>query len=198
LGRRVVNVAIASVGGQGGLTLSRVLAVAAVYDGLSVRTGETLGMAQRFGSVVSYVRFGDSVLSPTFSEGEADYLIGLELVEALRALRLLKPGGLALVANVVKPPISASLRKEELRAEALIEAISRYARTIQVPAAEIARSAGNPRAVNMVMLGVFASTSGALSDSSIRRAIAEVVPARWVDSSLRAYELGRSFVRSSP
>jgi indolepyruvate ferredoxin oxidoreductase beta subunit len=196
LGRRVVNVAIASVGGQGGLTLSRVLAVAAVYDGFSVRTGETLGMAQRFGSVVSYVRFGDSVLSPTFSEGEADYLIGLELVEALRALRLLKPGGVALVASVVKPPVSASLRREELPAEALLEEISRYARTVRVPAVELALRAGNPRAVNMVMLGVFAATSGTLSDSSIRRAIAEVVPARWVESSVRAYELGRGFVLS--
>jgi indolepyruvate ferredoxin oxidoreductase beta subunit len=196
LGRRVVNVAIASVGGQGGLTLSRVLAVAAVYDGFSVRTGETLGMAQRFGSVVSYVRFGDSVLSPTFSEGEADYLIGLELVEALRALRLLKPGGVALVASVVKPPLSASLRREELPAEALLEEISRYARTVRVPAVELALRAGNPRAVNMVMLGVFAATSGTLSDSSIRRAIAEVVPARWVESSVRAYELGRGFVLS--
>jgi indolepyruvate ferredoxin oxidoreductase beta subunit len=196
LGRRVVNVAIASVGGQGGLTLSRALAVAAVYDGFSVRTGETLGMAQRFGSVVSYVRFGDSVLSPTFSEGEADYLIGLELVEALRALRLLKPGGVALVASVVKPPVSASLRREELPAEALLEEISRYARTVRVPAVELALRAGNPRAVNMVMLGVFAATSGTLSDSSIRRAIAEVVPARWVESSVRAYELGRGFVLS--
>jgi indolepyruvate ferredoxin oxidoreductase beta subunit len=196
LGRRVVNVAIASVGGQGGLTLSRVLAVAAVYDGFSVRTGETLGMAQRFGSVVSYVRFGDSVLSPTFSEGEADYLIGLELVEALRALRLLKPGGVALVASVVKPPVSASLRREELPAEALLEEISRYSRTVRVPAVELALRAGNPRAVNMVMLGVFAATSGTLSDSSIRRAIAEVVPARWVESSVRAYELGRGFVLS--
>ncbi|MCC6047157.1 MAG: indolepyruvate oxidoreductase subunit beta [Desulfurococcaceae archaeon] len=196
MGRRVVNVAIASVGGQGGLTLSRVLAVAAVYDGFSVRTGETLGMAQRFGSVVSYVRFGDSVLSPTFSEGEADYLIGLELVEALRALRLLKPGGLALVASVVKPPLSASLRREELPAEALLEEISRYARTVRVPAVELALRVGNPRAVNMVMLGVFAATSGTPSDSSIRRAIAEVVPARWVESSVRAYELGRSFVLS--
>ncbi|MEM4775425.1 MAG: 2-oxoacid:acceptor oxidoreductase family protein, partial [Sulfolobales archaeon] len=78
---KTVNIAIASVGGQGGLTLSRVLAVAAVLDGLSVRTGETLGMAQRYGSVVSYVRIGTRVLSPTFSDGEGDYLLGLELLE---------------------------------------------------------------------------------------------------------------------
>lgn len=194
MGRKVLNVAIASVGGQGGLTLSRVLAVAAVYDGLSVRTGETLGMAQRFGSVVSYVRFGDSPLSPTFSEGEADYLIGLELTEALRALKLLKPGGLALVANIVKPPVTAGLRKEELAAETLLREISKYARTIQVPAAEIAQRAGNPRAINMVMLGAFALVSSKPSESSIRSAIAEVVPQRWVESSIKAYELGRSFV----
>jgi Pyruvate/2-oxoacid:ferredoxin oxidoreductase gamma subunit len=93
--RKVVNILIASVGGQGGLTLARVLAEAAVMSGWSVRTGETLGMAQRYGSVVSYVRLGlgVEVRSPTFTPGEADYLLGLELFESLRNIHYLSENG---------------------------------------------------------------------------------------------------------
>jgi len=63
---KIINILIASVGGQGGLTLSRTIAIAAVMKGYSVRTGESLGMAQRFGSVVSYVRIGKEVKAPIF------------------------------------------------------------------------------------------------------------------------------------
>jgi len=108
--RGVVNILIASVGGQGGLTLSRIIAEASVIQGLSVRTGETLGMAQRFGSVLSFVRVGERVLSPIFGRGEADYLLGLELVETLRAIEYLRDSGLAIAANEYKPPVSSSLK----------------------------------------------------------------------------------------
>ncbi|MEM2007206.1 MAG: indolepyruvate oxidoreductase subunit beta [Sulfolobales archaeon] len=189
---RTVNVAIVSVGGQGGLTLSRVLAVAAVLDGLSVRTGETLGMAQRYGSVVSYVRIGRSVLSPTFSDGEGDYLLGLELLETARALRLLKLGGLVIVSDTIRPPISASLNREVYDKNKLLDYIRSYAETLVVPAQELATKAGNPRAANMVVLGVFHKSQNFITDASIRKAIAEVVPPKWLESSLKAFEFGLS------
>mgnify|MGYP001773234268 CR=1 FL=1 len=77
---RRTNILIASVGGQGGLTLGRILAVASILQGLSVKTSETLGMAQRYGSVVGYVRIGEKIYSPLFGPGEADYLLGLSLI----------------------------------------------------------------------------------------------------------------------
>ncbi|MEM0486797.1 MAG: indolepyruvate oxidoreductase subunit beta [Sulfolobales archaeon] len=191
---KTVNIAIASVGGQGGLTLSRVLAVAAVLDGLSVRTGETLGMAQRYGSVVSYVRIGARVFSPTFSESEGDYLLGLELLETARALRLLKPSGLVIVSDTIRPPVSASLNREVYDKNKLVDYIRSYARTLVVPAQKLATEVGNPRAANMVLLGVFHRHQDLITDTSMRKAISEVVPPKWLESSLRAFELGLSFI----
>lgn len=191
---RTVNIAIASVGGQGGLTLSRVLAVAAVLDGFSVRTGETLGMAQRYGSVVSYVRIGDRVLSPTFAEGEGDYLLGLELLEAARALKLLRAGGVAIVSDTLRPPISASLSREVYDKGKLLEYVGSHAETLVVPAQKLAAEAGNPRAANMVVLGAFHRVQKVLSDAAIRRAVSLVVPPRWLESSIRAFELGYGFM----
>ncbi len=188
-----MNIAIASVGGQGGLTLSRVLAVAAVLDGYSVRTGETLGMAQRFGSVVSYVRVGRRVLSPVFAEGEADFLLGLEVIEAARALGLLKPGGLAVISDVLRPPVSASLRREPYDKAKLLKHIGSRARLLVVPARELAARAGNPRAANMVVLGAFSRQQRVLTEGSLRRAISEVIDPRWLESSLRALELGMEY-----
>lgn len=192
---RVVNIAIASVGGQGGLTLSRVLAASAIADGYSVRTGETLGMAQRFGSVVSYVRIGKKVLSPTFSPGEADYLIGLELLETIRALALLRVGGTVIASDIVKPPVFASLSRTSFSRDELVEAIGSYAKTLVVPASSIAVKVGNPRAVNMVLLGVFQGITKLITYNSVRRAIQEVVSPRWAESSLKAYEEGLKFAQ---
>lgn len=189
-----MNIAIASVGGQGGLTLSRVLAVAAVLDGFSVKTGETLGMAQRYGSVVSYVRIGEKVFSPTFSENEGDYLLGLEILETVRALRLLKPGGLVVVSDTLRPPVSASLNREVYDKNKLLEYTRSYAETIVIPAQKLATEAGNPRAANMVILGAFHRVQNILTEASVRRAISEVVPPRWIESSLRAFEYGLSFM----
>lgn len=197
----VVNIAIASVGGQGGLTLSRALAIAAVLDGYSVRTGETLGMSQRFGSVLSYVRIGRRVLSPTFSTGEADFLLGLELIESIRALPLLKDNGFAIVADTLKIPISASLERMSLRVNELSEELTRSSRTFIVPASKIARNVGNPRAANMVILGVFQGISGLLTETSLRKAISEVVPSKWLETSLKAFDEGLKYgvsVRTSP
>ncbi|MCS7099979.1 MAG: indolepyruvate oxidoreductase subunit beta [Sulfolobales archaeon] len=184
------------MGGQGGLTLSRTLAAAAVLEGFSVRTGETLGMSQRFGSVVSYVRIGDRVLSPTFSDGGADFILGLELVETARTLKLLKPGGVVVASDAVKPPVSASLSREFCDKKKLLETIGSVASTVVVvPARRLATGAGNPRAANMVILGAFYTLQNTLSADSIRRAISEVVPSKWLESSLRAFELGVSYLR---
>ncbi len=198
---RIVNIAIASVGGQGGLTLSRALAIAAVLDGYSVRTGETLGMSQRFGSVLSYVRIGKRVFSPTFSTGEADFLLGLELVESVRALPLLRDGGVAVVADTLKIPISASLEKMSPRVDELIRELTRRSRAVIVPASKIARDAGNPRAANMVVLGVFQGISGLLTETSLRKAISEVVPGKWLETSMKAFDEGLKYgvsVRTVP
>ena len=88
---------LAGVGGQGTVLASKLLAFAAMEQGLAVRTAETIGMAQRGGSVVSHVRVGASH-SPMVPLGGADAVIGFEPAEAVRALPYLKKGGAAVVS----------------------------------------------------------------------------------------------------
>lgn len=187
----VVNVVIAAVGGQGGLTLARVLATAATLEGLNVRTGETLGMAQRYGSVVSYVRIGTEVYSPIFSPCEADYLLGLELSETLRNVQYLKPEGVVIAADEYRPSYSMSISEPNtLRSHLVARVKSSVPRALIVPAKKIALEVGNPRAFNMVVLGVFAGVSKLLREASIESAIAEILPRRAVEPSVLAFKRG--------
>ena len=194
---RTFNILIASVGGQGGLTLSRVIAAAAVEAGLSVRTGETLGMAQRFGSVVSYVRIGKRVYAPTFPEGEADYMIALELIEAVRNIHMLKRGGLLVAADTLKPPVSSSIGEASnpTRRELLEKLERATATTIVVPAVEIAARTGNPRAANMVLLGVLNYMAGILPHDAIEKGIRSILRGRRGETSVQAYWLGVEYAR---
>jgi len=190
------NVLIASVGGQGGLTLARILAVAATLENFKVRTGETLGMAQRYGSVVSYVRIGREVYSPIFSPGQADYILGLELCETLRNAHYLKPGGAAIVADEYRPPYSLSFNNPGNTRDNVISELKSLVRKVQViPARKIAVEVGNPRALNMVVLGAFIAISKVLRENAVEVAIAEVVPKRFIESSIAAFRRGIEFAR---
>jgi len=196
--KKVTNILIASVGGQGGLTLSRAIAIAAVMKGYSVKTGESLGMAQRFGSVVSYVRIGEGVRAPIFGVGDADYLIGLELTETVRNMQYLRQGGLAVVSDELKPPLSASLGlARSLSREELIGALKNNLKNlVLVPAKELAIKADNPRAANMVLLGVFNELTKLIDDASIKAAIMMLLPGRRGGSSVQAFDLGKEWVKS--
>lgn len=190
------RIVIASVGGQGGLTLSRVLAAVAVLMGYSVRTGETLGMSQRYGSVVSYVKIGGEVYSPLIEPGSAHYLIGLELLESLRRVNYLRPDGVALVADILKPPVYSSLRGGLSRKRVIEELLGVHRETYVIPATELAAKAGNKRAINMVMLGVLTHLTGLLSEDSVIRAVEMILPDRAVESSIKAYRLGFEYASS--
>ena len=100
------NIVVTGVGGQGVLTLSRVIAVWALKSGYKVRVGETLGMAQRGGIVQSYVRFGSDVESPLIEVGGADVLIALDYIEALRALGFLSGKSKVIVNSRTITPLS--------------------------------------------------------------------------------------------
>ena len=90
---QTVNVMIVGVGGQGSLLASKTLGQLLLDQGLDVKVSEVHGMSQRGGSVVTYVRFGDKVYSPIIDEGEADYIVSFEQLEAARWISYLKPGG---------------------------------------------------------------------------------------------------------
>ncbi|MEM2004768.1 MAG: 2-oxoacid:acceptor oxidoreductase family protein [Zestosphaera sp.] len=198
---KIVNILISSVGGQGGLTLSRVIAVASVLSGYSVRTGETLGMAQRFGSVLSYVRVGIDgiVYSPLFDEGEAHYMVCMEVIECARALKYLGRDGVLIVDDVVKPPTSMSLvgSGSEIKSVLLKQISSTIdsARFFLVPAKRIAIELGSSRAANMVLLGVLNGISKLFSESAVTEAVSSLLSNSAREPSLLAYRRGVDYIK---
>lgn len=155
------NIVIASVGGQGGLTLSRIIGYAALLEGYNVRIGETLGMSQRGGVVQSYVRFGYRVLSPLIPHGKADVVLGLEPVEALRAARSFANKNTLIIVNTEPIHTITTLigREEYPSVESVIAELRKISNNVYaINASQIAREAGLPMATNIVLLALYAVT----------------------------------------
>ncbi|WP_297498510.1 indolepyruvate oxidoreductase subunit beta [Thermococcus sp.] len=147
------NLIITGVGGQGGLTLSRIIGNAAMVEGYGVRIGETLGMSQRYGSVLSYLRFGEGVYSPLIEEGEANLMIALEPAEALRNARFLSGKSTAIINAYPIHTATTLVGKERYpKLDEIKEAIGRiclvYMMNFQREADKI-----NPRTLGVLMLG---------------------------------------------
>jgi len=149
----IFNIVIAGVGGQGVLLASKVLAESALASGMDVKQNEVHGMAQRGGSVISFVRIGDEVFSPVVIPGTADILISFEPLEAMRYVHYLKPGGMLVYNRVTINPstVASGLAAYPADIEAQIAAACPDAHGID--ALSIAKEAGNAKAVNMVMVG---------------------------------------------
>lgn len=169
---------------------ARVLAEAALRMGYDVKTSEVHGMAQRGGSVICMVRWGERVHSPLVPEGRADYLLAFELLEGLRFLRYLSGEGTAIVNDYRLDPLPVLRGDAEYPRDAL-ESIRAYAaRTVVLDARSAAAEAGNPRAAGSVMLGALSACLDFPGDAW-EEAIASTVPSRAVEVNLRAFSLGR-------
>lgn len=151
------NVLLAGVGGHGVLALSRIVAEGALAAGFDVRKSEIHGMSQRGGSVVSEVRYGEQVRSPLIPEAAADVFVSLELLEALRHLRRLRPDGLLLVNDQRITPAPTGSKPVEYPENCIERLRDTAPGACVVPAHDIALELGEPRAANMVMLGSFAA-----------------------------------------
>lgn len=185
---------IASVGGQGGLLVTRVLADVLLRQGHSVKTSEVHGMAQRGGSVMSFVRSNAGDFSPIIDPGAADALLGLELLETARALPFLRRGALVVANSEVVPPVPVIMGQATMPVD-LVERIWRVAgRAVLVPAGVIAARLGTTRVANVVCLGALAACSD-IDESSWRSAIAAAVPPRTVDLNLAAFAEGFGIAR---
>ena len=150
---KIFNIVIAGVGGQGVLMASKVLAESALASGMDVKQNEVHGMAQRGGSVISFVRIGEQVFSPVVMPGSADILISFEPLEALRYIHYLKPGGKLVYnkASINPSTVASGLAVYPSDVEERIASACGNAHGIDALA--IAQAAGNAKAVNMVMVG---------------------------------------------
>jgi indolepyruvate ferredoxin oxidoreductase beta subunit len=151
--KKITNILVAGIGGQGVMTAAEVLSQAALALGFDVKKTEVAGMAQRGGVVTSHVRFGERVLSPAIPPGEADILIGFEPAEALRWCRHLRPDGVAMVNNQRQEPPVVSLGLYDYPDDPVEQIRQAGVNVHAFDAGAIARELGNFRLVNTVMLG---------------------------------------------
>jgi indolepyruvate ferredoxin oxidoreductase beta subunit len=186
------NILITSVGGQGGITLARVIAQAAIKQRLNVRVGETLGMAQRGGSVQSHVRIGKSVHSPVIPRGECDVLLSLEPSEAVRVPEYLSPGAVAIINTTPVLPIPVLLGETKYpQLPSITSSLEKIGCTVYaIDAKRIADEVEAPTSLNVVVLGAYAAMSSVLSVESIRWALGEALNKRYLEANLRAFDAG--------
>lgn len=152
------NILIVGVGGQGTLLASRVLGALANINGDDCKLSEVHGMSQRGGSVVTHVKIDEKVTSPIIGVRDADVILAFEKLEALRYTNYLKEGGTIIVntQEILPMPVITGARKYP---EGIVEALSeRAGKVVAIDAYDVAESIGNPRGVNVVMLGALAKS----------------------------------------
>ncbi|MBR3327963.1 MAG: indolepyruvate oxidoreductase subunit beta [Atopobiaceae bacterium] len=184
------DIILCGVGGQGTVLASRLLSSAAMLRGVPVKAAETIGMAQRGGSVTSHVRIGEGVSSPLIGRGGANVLMAFEPAEAVRQLVYLKPGGTVVVSNRPIIPVSSVTIGPRYDVEAIMGYLhDRVNRLVVVDANKAAHELGSARVLNVVLLGA-ALHAGALSmaPDDIREAIRVRLPERFHELNLRALD----------
>ena len=183
------NILIAGVGGQGTVLASRLIAAAAMKRDFNVRTTETIGMAQRGGSVIGHTRIGDDVFSPLIPAGSAHLLLAFEPAEAVRNLHYLASGGTAIVCDNAIKPVSVALTGGSYEAETMIEYLkARVPNAVIIDGKTLKEQCG--KTLNVALLGV-TSQSGILPYDA--QALIETIDEmpQYRQQNITSFELGR-------
>lgn len=189
------NILLCGVGGQGIITMGRLIGNALVDKGIKTRVTEVHGLAQRGGSVNVHVRFGEEVYSPLICEGAAQAIVALELIEGVRYLSYLSKDGVLLVNNVLIPPPLPNV-KIPTRKEILKEFKRLKVRFYLVDAVEIALKAGSAASANVAMIGgMLALDLLPLTLQDIEKSIREILPPKFHEVNSRALKMGYDKVR---
>lgn len=182
------DIILCGVGGQGTILASKLLADAAMARAIPVKTAETIGMAQRGGSVFSHVRIGEGAASPLIGKGRASLIIAFEPAEAVRQLPYLREGGTVVVSDRPIVPASALVGGPAYDVAGIMEYLrEKVQNLVIVDASQAARDLGSAKCLNVVLLGA-AVRSGALqlTVDDMAGAIKRLVPERFQDLNARA------------
>jgi indolepyruvate ferredoxin oxidoreductase beta subunit len=188
---KTMNVSLVGVGGQGILLTSDILAKTAALAGLDVKKSEIHGMAQRGGSVISQVRFGEKVYSPIIADGASDLLVSFERLEALRWRHLLAANANVLINDADMTPVTVSSGQQPAVTDLDARLKAEYPSAIYIDAMGIAKTVGNTRAMNMVVAGAL-STLTPFEVPVWEQAMRERIPAKLLDLNIKAFEAGRA------
>ena len=184
------NIMIVGVGGQGTLLTSRILGGITIKAGYDVKLSEVHGMAQRGGSVVTFVRYGEKVNEPIVEEGQADVLIAFERLEALRYAHFLKKDGVLVVNDQRIDPMPVVIGAAKYP-EGIIEGLEKKYKVLKVNAMEEALKLGNSRTFNIIVLGMAAKHMDFKKEDWLE-VIENTVPPKTIDINKQAFEVGYS------
>ncbi len=184
------SIMIVGVGGQGTLLASRLLGHALLAQGVDVKISEVHGMAQRGGSVVTYVKYGEKVHSPVITQGEADVLISFEQLEAARWVSYLKKGGVLLTNTQQIDPMPVITGAASYPQDIVGELKALGADVRAVDALALAEQAGSAKAVNTVLIGLFSRLVD-FPEETWQEAVEACVPPKFLELNREAFRLGR-------
>ncbi len=182
------DIILCGVGGQGTILASRLIASAAMEKGLPIRTAETIGMAQRGGSVFSHLRIGAGVHSPLIAKGTADLILAFEPGEAVRQLPFLASDGTVVVSTRPVMPVSATIGQSAYDADAMIDYLKTHAaHVLFVDSDAAAEELGSAKVLNVVLLGA-AARSGALglTAEDLEASVHRLVPEKFLELNQKA------------
>lgn len=185
---KTVNIMIVGVGGQGTLLTSRILGGIAVAEGYDVKISEVHGMAQRGGSVVTYVRYGETVAEPIVEEGHADILIAFERLEALRYAHFLKKDGVIICNDQKIEPMTVTTGNATYP-ERILETLREGHQVYSVNAMEEAKKLGNAKVFNTIIIGVAAKHMNFEKEKWVE-VIRNTVPPKTIDVNVEAFLYG--------
>jgi indolepyruvate ferredoxin oxidoreductase beta subunit len=183
-----MNIMVVGVGGQGTLLTSRIIGKTALAEGYDVKLSEVHGMAQRGGSVVTFVRFGEKVYEPVCEEGTVDVLISFERLEAERYAHFLKPDGIMIVNDTRIDPMTVVIGAAQYP-EGIIERLSENHKVFVIDGGAEAKKLGNSKVLNTVVLGLAAKHIGFTEDAWLA-VLRETVPQKTVDINSAAFKRG--------
>jgi indolepyruvate ferredoxin oxidoreductase beta subunit len=186
------NIFFSGVGGQGTILASNILGEVLLNAGYDVKKAEVHGMAQRGGDVTTHFRFGKKVYSPLIKQGEVDFLVSFELLEALRYINWLKPGGTVILNNHSILPPSVSLGKMTYPKDVDQAFRQHFKENVWiVNGREIARGLGNIQVANVVLIGVLSKFFPELNEGQWIEAIKNLLPAKLHEINIKAFHEGR-------
>ena len=191
-----IDIKLSGVGGQGILSIATVIGEAATAAGLQLKQAEVHGMSQRGGDVQSDLRLStDAICSDLIPLGQADLIISMEPMEALRYLPYLAPDGAVVTAS--RPFVNIPNYPEEA---ALLAELDALPHVVRLDIDAIAREKGLPKSANMILLGMAAPSLPLLQPAQLRDAIARVFARKGdavVNANLEAFDLGFEHAKNS-
>lgn len=185
------NIMIVGVGGQGSLLASKLLGHLLLSQGYDVKVSEVHGMSQRGGSVVTYVRYGEHVYSPVIDQGEADFIVSFEALEAARWLPYLRKDGIIVTNTQQIDPMPVITGAAEYPSDLIDKLKATGAKVDALDCLSLAQEAGSSKAVNIVLLGRLSHYFG-LPDEAWLSSLEANVPPKFLEMNKKAFRLGQN------